>query len=69
MKLQHCLSIIILVSFATLSYCKLIIQSPPELKAKLESLYPEGIRYSIANYGDVPFGKSLAGTIYTGSFL
>lgn len=48
---------------------KFIIQSPPELKARLEQMYPDGIHYSVANYGDVPFGKSLSGTVFTSTFL
>jgi hypothetical protein len=69
MKLHHCiffaLTALLLVEVST----KLIIQSPPELKSKLEQLYPQGIHYSVANYGDVPFGKSLTGTIYLSSYL
>lgn len=32
-------------------------------------MYPDGLHYSVANYGDVPFGRSLSGTIYISSFL
>ncbi len=48
---------------------KLIIQSPPQLQAQLQTLYPDGIPYSIANYGDVPFGKTLTGNLYMPRFL
>lgn len=35
----------------------------------LEQKYPDGVHYSVANYGDVPYGKSLGGTIYLSSYL
>lgn len=58
-----------ILSLLVLSSSKLIIQSPPELKAKLEQQFPQGIPYSVANYGEVPFGKSLTGTIFVSSYL
>ena len=45
------------------------IQSPPELKKLIEAKHPKGIPYSVANYGDVPFGKPMTGTIVVGSYL
>lgn len=32
-------------------------------------MYPDGIHYSVANYGDVPFGRSLGGNVYIGTYL
>ena len=48
---------------------KLIIQSPPELKKWVEDKHPDGIPYNVANYGDVPFGKSMSGKIVFSTIL
>lgn len=48
---------------------KLIIQSPAELKKWVEDKHPDGIPYSVANYGDVPFGKSMSGKIVFSTIL
>lgn len=69
MKLQHCLSLTLVGILILSIQSKLIIQSPPELKSQLQSKYPKGIHYSVANYGDVPFGRSISGTIYISTFL
>jgi hypothetical protein len=38
------------------------IQSPPELAEYFVKKYPLGnVPYSIANYGDVPYGKVVSG--------
>ena len=38
------------------------IQSPPALAQYFVNKYPKGnIPYSIANYGDVPYGKVVSG--------
>ncbi len=34
-----------------------VVQSPVELAKILKERHPDGIPYSVANYGDVPFGK------------
>lgn len=49
---------------------KLSIQSPAKLSAIFASKYGEdGIPYSIANYGSVPYGKSIAGSVGVPSVL
>lgn len=49
---------------------KLTIQAPAELSAALELKYGEaGIPYSIANYGSVPYGKTIAGRVAIPSIL
>jgi hypothetical protein len=53
----------------SLSTQKFIVQSPSELKSTLEKQFPQGIVYSVANYGEVPFGRSLTGVIYINEFL
>ena len=44
---------------------KLVIVSPPSLKKFFLDKYGAGniigIPYSIANYGDIPYGKSIVG--------
>lgn len=46
------------------------IQSPPELAAFFSTKYPDGsIPYSIANYGNVPYGKTISGEIGIPSVL
>ena len=45
------------------------IQSPAELKELVEKKHPDGIPYSVANYGDIPFGKEMSGTVVFGSIL
>ena len=55
--------ILLLVLFAT-ARSRLTITSPPELVEILNQKHPDGIPYSVANYGDVPFGKSIAGNIF-----
>ena len=52
---------------AMLFFCvhaRLVIKSPSELAQLIEARHPDGIPYSVANYGDIPFGKSLGGTIH-----
>ncbi len=52
--------LIMLLTAATLS--KMIIQSPPALIDYFNSKYANGyIPYSIANYGVVPYGKTVSG--------
>ena len=67
MKLAQTSSFAALILIALLSGCiqsRFIIKSPPELAKIINEKHPEGIPYSVANYGDIPFGKSLGGTIY-----
>ena len=35
----------------------------------LKEKHPDGIPYSVANYGDVPFGKKMSATIVIGTYL
>lgn len=53
-----------LMILSTCVYARLEIKSPPELAKIVKERHPNGIPYSVANYGDVPFGKSLVGNIY-----
>jgi len=46
-----------------------IVQSPQELVNILKEKHPDGIPYSVANYGDVPFGKKMSATIVIGTYL
>ena len=67
MKLTKMSSIMSLIVIAFLSNCihaRFTIKSPPELVKIVNEKHPNGIPYSVANYGDIPFGKSLGGTIY-----
>ena len=63
------LPLFILLALLSVTSSRLVIQSPPELKEMLSAKHPDGIPYSVANYGDVPFGKSMSGTIVIGSVL
>lgn len=63
------LPLFLLLALLSLTSTRLVIQSPPELKEMLSVKHPDGIPYSVANYGDVPFGKSMSGTIVIGSVL
>ena len=56
-----CLLLLVLIATTT---CKLFISSPTKLVEEIKQKYPEGIPYSIANYGDVPFGTTLSGTVF-----
>jgi len=57
------LSIFILLVSCTMSV--LVIRSPASLKQYFEQKYNSsasvGIPYSIANFGDVPYGRSIIG--------
>ncbi len=49
---------------------KLIIQSPKALSDFFDTKYgKEGIFYSIANYGEVPYGKTISGKVSIPSVL
>lgn len=51
-------------------YSKLTIQAPQDLAAYFNNKYgSEGIPYSIANYGIVPYSKTISGSIGTPSVL
>jgi len=48
----------------------MIVQSPPALVEIFSAKYPDGkIPFSIANYGVVPYGKTISGQIGTPSVL
>lgn len=57
--------ILILSILLFLTLGKLVIVSPPSLKKFFSDKYGAdniiGIPYSIANYGDIPYGKSIVG--------
>ena len=57
-------SIIFITIFIVLTFSRLNIISPPELKEYFNEKYAndiKGIPYSIANFGDVPYGRTLTG--------
>ena len=64
------LQITILIGIFSLATPKLIIQSPQQLADAFNSKYKGGeIPYSIANYGAVPYGKTISGEIAIPSVL
>jgi hypothetical protein len=61
---------IILALLLTFISSKLIIRSPQSLADFFNQKYPSGdIPFTIANYGAVPYGKTITGTIGTPSYL
>ncbi len=66
MKLFCLLSLALLLS---LSLADLRFVSPYDLAQHFSELYPYEIPYSIANFGDVPYGRSLTGTLATPLYL
>ena len=66
MHLALWITITVLVSVQSTMY----IQSPAELAEYFVNKYPKGnIPFSIANYGDVPYGKVVSGQIGIPEFL
>lgn len=58
------------VAFFTQNQAKMLVQSPPELSIFFEKKYAgKGIPYSIANYGVVPYGKTVSGKLGIPSVL
>lgn len=64
-----------LISFIILVCCvisDLVIRSPASLKKYFDDKYgpnSTGIPYSLANFGDVPYGRSLVGELATPTVL
>lgn len=59
MRVPLCLLLIALT--ARLS-AKMVVQGPPELAEYFRQRYgDEGLPYGIANYGLVPYGKTISG--------
>jgi hypothetical protein len=53
---------IIAMILVTIATSRMIVQSPPALVELFAIKYPEGdIPFSIANYGVVPYGKTISG--------
>lgn len=64
------MQIAMLVALIVLGSCTMKIQSPSILADFFASKYPGGeIPYSIANYGVVPYGKTLSGEVGVPSVL
>lgn len=71
--------IIILLIIAAYASTRLVIVNPPSLKKFFADKYAQkyggtgeeyvGIPYSIANYGDIPYGKSIVGELALPSVL
>ncbi len=54
--------VLTILALTLLTISKMIVQSPSELVQFFAKKYPNGdIPYSIANYGNVPYGKTLSG--------
>lgn len=61
---------ILAITLPLLTNCKIIIQAPTDLAAKIQSKHGDkGIPYSIANYGIVPYGKTISGKLAVPSVL
>ena len=69
----YCYNLMMRVLFAVLICAvssKMIVQAPSSAVAMFAVKYPNGeIPYSIANYGAVPYGKTISGQIGTPSVL
>lgn len=53
---------IIATILLTIVTSRMIVQSPPAVVELFATKYPEGdIPYSIANFGIVPYGKTISG--------
>jgi hypothetical protein len=64
------IAILVLLLVLNLTHSKLTIQTPQDLAAFFNDKYgPDGIPYSIANYGIVPYSKTISGSIATPSVL
>lgn len=63
------------IIFCLLAYCALsdlFIRSPASLKKYFTDKYGEnsnGIPYSLANFGDVPYGRTIVGELITPTVL
>jgi hypothetical protein len=56
------ITILLLAGLVNIIAAKLQIQSPSTLRSYFDNKYNgKGIPYSIANFGDVPYGKSIIG--------
>lgn len=54
--------VLTILALTLLTTSKMIVQSPSELVQFFAEKYQNGdIPYSIANYGNVPYGKTLSG--------
>jgi hypothetical protein len=61
---------LLLLTLLTLASSLLKVQAPPELVAYFSIQYPAGsIPYSVANYGEVPYGKTISGELGLPSVL
>lgn len=59
-----------LLALLAVAHSTMTIQSPSSLADFFASKYPAGsIPYSIANYGAVPYGKSISGEVGMPSVL
>lgn len=65
-------SSLIISLLLTLTTSNLVIRSPASLKKYFTDKYGEnstGIQYSLANFGDVPYGRSIVGELTTPTVL
>ena len=55
---------IILIAILTQTNTKMFLEAPPDLATYFQRVYgKQGIPYSIANYGVVPYGKTISGRL------
>ena len=68
--MANLIEIVILLLALNSVHSKLTIQAPQDLAAYFNNKYgPDGIPYSIANYGIVPYSKTISGSIAISSVL
>jgi len=68
--MKNLIIITLLLLTLNLAHSKLTIQAPQDLAAYFNDKYGnDGIPYSIANYGIVPYSKTISGSITTPSVL
>lgn len=68
--MANLITLVFLLIAALSAHSKLIIQAPQDLAAHFNNKYGnQGIPYSIANYGIVPYSKTISGSIGTPSVL
>jgi hypothetical protein len=68
--MTNLITVILLLLTLNLVHSKLTIQAPQDLAAYFSNKYENnGLPYSIANYGIVPYSKTISGSITTPSVL
>lgn len=61
---------LLVVALLAVAVSRMIVQSPPAVVEIFAKKYPDGnIPFSIANYGVIPYGKTISGEIGIPSVL